>query len=223
MKQMNFDFAFAVRIIPTVAEGIGSTVLVALLSFVGASVLGFVWEMLRRSHPYVRPVVQFVVDAIRSTPVLVQIYFLFFVLPYYGVVLPAMFVGVFGLSLYFSGYLSEVFKAGIDAIPLGQTEASQGLGLNWIDTARYVIVPQMLRNVAAPLGAYIIAITKTTPLLAVIAVPELLGSAFDVASTTYRYAEPMFVVGVLFLILAVIAVAVIGRIEKRLGLGYHSR
>ncbi|MGF6875768.1 amino acid ABC transporter permease [Paraburkholderia sp. MM5477-R1] len=220
---MNFDFAFAVRIIPIVAEGIGNTIVIALLSFIGASVLGFVWEILRRSHPYVRPFVQFLVDAIRSTPVLVQIYFLFFVLPYYGVVLPAMFVGVFGLSLYFSGYLSEVFKAGIDAIPKGQTEASQGLGLSWIDTARFVVAPQMLRNVAAPLGAYVIAITKTTPLLAVIAVPELLGSAFDVASATYRYAEPMFDVGVLFLILSVIAVAVIGRVERRLGFGNRAR
>jgi len=220
---MNFDFAFAVKIVPLVAEGIGNTVLVAILSFIGASILGFCWEMLRRSHPALRPVAQFFVDAIRSTPVLAQIYFLFFVLPYYGIVLPAMFVGVFGLSLYFSGYISEVFKAGIDAIPHGQLEASDGLGLNRVDTVRFVIAPQMLRNVAAPLGSYIIAITKTTPLLAVIAVPELLGSAFDVASTTYRYAEPMFDVGILFLILAVIAVAVIGRVEKRLGLGNHSK
>jgi len=216
---MNFDIAFAARIVPEILEGIGNTILVAILSFVGACALGFFWEILRRSHRLVRPIVQFIIDAIRSTPVLVQVYFLFFVLPYYGIVLPAMFVGIFGLSFYFSGYLAEVFKAGIDAVSAGQTEASQALGIGWLDTLVFVIAPQMLRNVAAPLGAYLIAILKTTPLLAVVTVPDMLGNAFDVASTTYRYAEPMFVVGVLFIILAAVVVACIGRLEKRLGLG----
>ncbi|WP_375779115.1 ectoine/hydroxyectoine ABC transporter permease subunit EhuD [Bradyrhizobium sp. ma5] len=220
---MGFDFGFAIKIVPHVLEGIGNTIAVAILSFIGATALGFVWEILRRSHPVVRPVVQLIVDAIRSTPALVQIYFLFFVLPYYGVVLPALFVGVFGISFYYSGYLSEVFKAGIDAIPQGQREAAQTLGLSWPDTVRFVIVPQMLRNVAAPLGSYSVAILKTTPLLAVIAVPEMLGSAFDVASDTYRYAEPMLVAGVLFLILALIAVAFVTLVERRLGLIGSSR
>ncbi|MGY5795598.1 ectoine/hydroxyectoine ABC transporter permease subunit EhuD len=214
---MSFDLAFALEIVPRILEGVGNTILVAILSFAGATMLGFFWEMLRRSHWIVRQIVQFIIDAIRSTPSLVQIYFLFFVLPYYGIVLPAMFVGVFGISFYFSGYISEVFKAGIDAVPRGQSEAAQSLGLGWGDTVTFVIVPQMLRNIAAPLGAYSISILKTTPLLAVIAVPEMLGSAFDVASETYRYAEPMFVVGILFLILALIAVALVTRLERRLG------
>lgn len=214
---MGFDFSFAVRIVPLVLDGIGNTVLVAVLSFVGATALGFLWEILRRSHWFVRPIAQFIVDAIRSTPALVQIYFLFFVLPYYGITLPALFVGVFGLSLYYSGYISEVFKAGIDAIPIGQTEAAQSLGLDWVDTLVFVVTPQMLRNIAAPLGAYSISILKSTPLLAVIAVPEMLGSAFDVASDTYRYAEPMFVAGILFLVLALVAVFVVGRLEQHLG------
>ncbi|ESX00617.1 amino acid ABC transporter permease [Mesorhizobium sp. LSJC268A00] len=216
---MNFDLSFAIEIVPRVLEGIGNTILVAILSFIGATVLGFIWEMMRRSHWLARQVMQFVIDAIRSTPVLVQVYFLYFVLPYYGIVLPAMFVGIFGLSFYFSGYLSEVFKAGIDAIPVGQGEAAQSLGIGWRDTIVFVIAPQMLRNIAAPMGAYSIAILKTTPLLSVIAVPEMLGSAFDVASDTYRYAEPMLVVGILFLLLCLVAVAGIVRIERLLGVG----
>lgn len=220
---MGFDINFAIEIVPLVLEGIGNTILVAILSFFGAAALGFLWEMLRRSHWLMRPFAQFIIDAIRSTPVLVQIYFLFFVLPYYGIVLPAMFVGIFGLSFYFSGYLSEVFKAGIDAVPAGQSEAAQSLGIGWADTVMFVIAPQMLRNIAAPMGAYSIAILKTTPLLAVIAVPEMLGSAFDVASETYRYAEPMFVAGILFLVLSLVAVALVGRLERRLGLGSTSK
>ncbi|TIR63355.1 MAG: ABC transporter, partial [Mesorhizobium sp.] len=87
---MSFDLSFAVSSVPLVLEGVGNTLLVASLSFIGATILGFFWEMLRRSHRLVRPVAQFIVDAIRSTPSLVQIYFLFFVLPYYGIVLPAL-------------------------------------------------------------------------------------------------------------------------------------
>lgn len=215
---MSFDFAFAAQILPQVLDGIGNTILVAILSFVGATALGFFWEMVRRSHCLLRPITQFLIDAIRSTPLLVQIYFLFFVLPYYHVVLPAMFVGVIGISFYFSGYMAEVFKAGIDAVPAGQSEAAQSIGLSRYDTMLFVIAPQMLRNVAAPLGAYSISILKSTPILAVIAVPEILGSAFDVASDTYRYAEPMVVAGALFLIMALVAVGLIGRLERYLGL-----
>lgn len=214
---MNFDIQFAIKIVPLVLNGIGNTLLVAILSFIGASVLGFGWEMLRRSNAKVRPGVQFLIDAIRSTPVLAQLYFLFFVLPYYGVVLPAMVVGVLGLSFYYSGYLSEVFKAGIDVIPRGQSEAAKSLGLSSLDAVIFVIAPQMLQNVAAPLGAYSVSILKSTPYLAILAVPEMLGSAFDVASDTYRYAEPMFVAGILFLVLALVAVTCIARFERFLG------
>lgn len=214
---MKFDFGFALKILPQILEGLGNTLVVAVLSFFCAAMLGFLWEMLRRSHPFVRPIIQFVIDAIRSTPVLAQLYFAFYVLPYYGITLPAMFVGVFGLGFYYSGYMSEVFKAGIDAVPRGQSEAAESLGLSWLDILVFVIAPQMLRNVAAPLGAYSVSVLKATPYLAVIAVPELLSSAFDVASDTYRYAEPMFVVGILFLGLASVAVALVGRLERRLG------
>ncbi|MET4037924.1 MULTISPECIES: ectoine/hydroxyectoine ABC transporter permease subunit EhuD [unclassified Bradyrhizobium] len=215
---MSFDFLFAVRILPLVLEGVGNTVLVAIFSFIGATVLGFFWEMLRRSHWLARSVTQFIIDAIRSTPILVQIYFLYFVLPHYGVTLPALFVGVFGISFYFSGYISEVFKAGIDGVPKGQGEAAQSLGLSRRDTVTFVIAPQMLRNIAAPLGAYSISILKSTPLLSVIAVPEMQSSALDVASETYRYAEPMVVSGILFLVMSLMAVAFVTRLERRLGL-----
>lgn len=215
---MNFKASFALEILPRVLEGIGNTIMIALISFVGAAALGLLWELLRRSDRRLRPVLQFLIDAIRSTPALVQIYFLFFVLPYYGITLPPLLVGSLGLSFYFSGYMAEVFKAGIEAVPAGQSEAALSLGLSWGDTVRFVVLPQMLRNVAAPLGAYSISILKSTPLLAVISVPEMLGSALDVASDTYRYAEPMFVAGGLFLAMSLVAVAAINFLERRLGL-----
>ncbi|TIV73006.1 MAG: ABC transporter permease subunit, partial [Mesorhizobium sp.] len=148
--------------------------------------------------------------------VLAWLYFLYFVMPFYGIRLGAMTVGILGLSLYYSGYLAEVFKAGIDAIPKGQQEAARALSLTRRDTIVFVIAPQMLRNIAAPLGNYLVSILKATPYLAVLAVPEMLGRAFDIASETYRYAEPLTVAGILFLALALIVAYGVKRIEQRL-------
>ncbi len=213
---MTFDFAFAVSTLPAILSVIGTTIAVALLSCVGASMLGFSFEILRRAGAAPGLASRFMIDFIRSTPVLAWLYFLYFVLPFYGIILPALMVGVLGLSIYFSGYLAEVFKAGIDAIPKGQSEAAKALGLNRIDTVFFILAPQMLRNVAAPVGNYFVSILKATPYLAVIAVPEMLGSAFDIASDTYRYAEPLTVVGIVFLLLALTIAQAVKLLERKL-------
>jgi polar amino acid transport system permease protein len=213
---VSFDFAFAASTIPSILSVIGTTLGVAVLSCLGASILGFSFEIVRRAGSLAGYAMRFIVDFIRSTPVLAWLYFLYFVLPYYGVILPALFVGVLGLSIYFSGYLSEVFKAGIDAIPKGQAEAARALGLSRPDTVLFIMAPQMLRNIAAPLGNYFVSILKATPYLAAIAVPEMLGSAFDIASDTYRYAEPLAVVGVAFLLLALGIGQAVKLLERKL-------
>ena len=183
---MGFDLAFALSSVPTILGAVGTTLGVALVSCAGAGAIGFFFEMVRRGGGIAGLMVGFVIDFIRSTPVLAWLYFLYFVLPFYGIRLGSMTVGVMGLSLYYSGYLAEVFKAGIDAIPKGQPEAARALSLGRRDTVIFVIAPQMMRNIAAPLGNYFVSILKATPYLAVLAVPEMLGRAFDIASPTLR-------------------------------------
>lgn len=199
---MGFDIGFALSTVPAILAGIGMTLLVAIVSCFGAAAIGFCLEILRRTGAIFGLVVQFVIDFIRATPVLVWLYCLYFILPFYGLRLSALTVGITGLSFYYSGYLAEVFKAGIDAIAKGQQEAARALGIGRLDTIAFVIAPQMLRNIAAPMGNYFVSILKATPYLAVLAVPEMLGEAFDIASETYRYAEPLTVAGVIFLALA---------------------
>lgn len=213
---MGFDLAFALSSVPTILGAIGTTLGVALVSCIGAAAIGFLFEMVRRVGGVVSLVTGFAIDFIRSTPVLAWLYFLYFVLPFYGIRLGSMTVGVLGLSLYYSGYLAEVFKAGIDAIPKGQSEAARALSLSWRDAVIYVIAPQMLRNIAAPLGNYFVSILKATPYLAVLAVPEMLGRAFDIASETYRYTEPLVVAGLIFLALALVISHGVKRLERRL-------
>ncbi|RUW89634.1 amino acid ABC transporter permease [Mesorhizobium sp. M7A.F.Ca.US.010.02.1.1] len=213
---MGFNFDFALSTVPTIVGAIGTTLLATALSCFGASALGFAFEMIRRGGGATGLAVRFLIDFIRSTPVLAWLYFLYFVMPFYGIRLGAMTVGILALSLYYSGYLAEVFKAGIDAIPKGQQEAARALSLTRRDTVVFVIAPQMLRNVAAPLGNYLVSILKATPYLAILAVPEMLGRAFDIASETYRYAEPLTVAGILFLALALLLAYGVKRVEQRL-------
>jgi polar amino acid transport system permease protein len=213
---MGFDFAFALTTVPSIISVVGTTIGVALVSCAGAAFLGFGFEMIRRAGRWPGYAMRFVIDFIRSTPVLAWLYFLYFVLPFYGITLSAMMVGVLGLSIYYSGYLAEVFKAGIDAIHRGQSEAARALGLGRLDAVLFVLAPQMLRNIAAPMGNYFVSILKATPYLAVIAVPEMLGSAFDIASDTYRYAEPLTVAGILFLLLALAITQAVKRLEQKL-------
>ncbi|ARP85428.1 amino acid ABC transporter permease [Bordetella genomosp. 9] len=213
---MKFDPDFALSVMPVILSGLGATLFAAVAASVGAAALGFVLEMLRRSNRVMRYVLRFVIDVIRSTPVLVQLYFIYFVLPVTGLTLPAMTSGIIGLSIYYSGYLAEVYKGGIDSIDTGQFEAGKALGLRRIDVMWFVIAPQMLRNVAAPMGNYFISALKATPYLAVISVPEMLGLALEVGSNSFRYAEPMVAVGAIFLLLALAMGQLVRLLENRL-------
>lgn len=213
---MEFDPSFAVQTIPVIVSFIGTTIFAAIASCFGAASLGFILELGRRSNPVLALINRFVSDFIRCTPILGWLYFTYFVLPFYGLRLSSMTVGILALSIYYSGYLCEVFRAGIDAIPKGQSEAAQALGLRRVDQIAFVLAPQMLRNIAAPLGNYFVSILKATPYLAVIAVPEMLGSAFDIASETYRYAEPLSAAGAVFLLLALLVAQCTALLERRM-------
>ncbi|OZI24467.1 ectoine/hydroxyectoine ABC transporter permease subunit EhuD [Bordetella genomosp. 7] len=218
---MRFDPEFAVSVVPVILGGLGTTLWITVAASLGAAVLGFALEILRRSNRWLGYAMRFIIDAIRSTPVLVQLYFIYFVLPVYGLTLPAAASGVLGLSIYYSGYLAEVFKGGIDSIDAGQFEAGKALGLRRRDVILSVILPQMLRNIAAPMGNYFVSALKATPYLAVIAVPEMLGIAMEVGADSFRYAEPMVSVGIIFLILALCINFFVRRLERRLQVAHQ--
>ena len=210
---MTFDVAFTLSIVPKIAGALGTTIAVALLSCVFSALLGFALEVVRRTGTAMSYLMRFAIDFIRSTPLLVQLYFFYFVLPVYGIKLPALAIGVIAISIYYSGYLAEVFKAGIDGVAPGQFEAAEALGMSRLQSVLLVVAPQMLRNIAAPMGNYFIGIFKSTPYLAVIAVHESFGAALDIASDTFRYTEPMLVVGAIFLGIALILAWLVRRLE----------
>jgi polar amino acid transport system permease protein len=215
---MIWDWHFAGKILPDLLRGLVVTIEATLLGYAVALVLGLLWAVLRRSPSrIVSQVVRWLVEFIRSTPLLVQLFFLFFALPSLGLTFSALVTGVAGLGLHYSSYTSEVYRAGIADVPAGQWEAATALNLPRRRVWFGVVLPQAVRKVIPTLGNYLIAMFKDSPLLLAITVPEMLHSAYDVGAKSLRFLEPMTIVGVLFVIVSVLSSILLRRLELRYG------
>lgn len=212
---MGFDWGYFLSLWPDIFRGSLMTLFAAALGSVGAVLVGLGLALGRRSGRVGFLLCAGFTEVIRLSPFLVQLYFLYFVLPVWGIVISATTVGVLTLALHFGAFLGEVFGAGIDAVPRGQVEAAQALGLRRLQIARLVVLPQTLRLVAAPTANYMISLLKTTPYLAVVGVPEMLGVAFDKASDSFRYVEPLTAAGLLFLAYSIVIGGAVRLLERR--------
>ncbi|MDA3922711.1 MAG: ectoine/hydroxyectoine ABC transporter permease subunit EhuD [Salinisphaera sp.] len=211
------SWTFAASIIPILLIGMKITVLATVFGFLIALVLGLVFALMR-SAPMriVSWPTRFVIEFVRDTPLLIQLYFLYYVLPDVGLTLPALETGIFALGLQYSAYTSEVYRAGLDAVPQGQREAARALNLGTMRTFRDVIIPQAIPRIVPALANYLVSIIKDTPILSAITVLEMLGVSQIIGARTYRYMVPLTMVGILFLILTVIAATAVRYLENRL-------
>ena len=215
---MEWDWDFALSILPTLLQGLQITLLATVLGVVVAAVLGLVFALLRRSPSRtVTLTTGFVVEFIRGTPLLVQLYFIFYVLPDIGLRLPALAAGVLGMGLHYAAYFAEVYRGGIEAVPRGQWEAARATNLTARQTWVHVVLPQAVPPMIPAMANYVLAMFKETPLLSAITVMELMGQARSVANSTYRYVEPITLVGVCFLIVSIISVVGLRWLERRFG------
>lgn len=208
------DWEFAFEILPQLLESLKVTVRATIIAFAIAAVLGLIFALARRSQSrWVSWPVSAIVEFVRSTPLLVQLYFLFYVLPRYGFKLPAFVVGMIGLGLYYASYTSEVYRAGIDALPQGQWEAAKALNFSPLHTWRAIILPQAIPPMIPSLGNYFIGMFKETPMLAAITVVEMFQRAKIITSDTFRALEPYTWVGVLFFVISYPSSLLIQRLE----------
>ncbi|MGJ3259510.1 MAG: ectoine/hydroxyectoine ABC transporter permease subunit EhuD [Rhodospirillales bacterium] len=213
---MNWSWQVVVDIMPRMADGLIVTVQATLVGAVLAYVLGLFLAILRMYGARVIAVpVYWVSEFIRRTPLLVQLYFLFYVLPDLGVFLSPFMAGVIGLGLHFSTYTAEVYRAGIENVPKGQWEASRALNYTSYQTMRYVILPQSIPPMIPPLANYLITMFKETPLLSAITVVELFNAANIYSNSHYKYLEPMTLVGVFFLLVSIPSAYAAMRLERR--------
>lgn len=213
-----WDWDFALQILPDLLRAFLVTVQATILGMSLALVLGLVWAILRRArYRIISMPVFWMVEFIRSTPLLVQIYFLFFVFPDFGIRLSPLMTGILALGLHYSAYTAEVYRSGIDGVQKGQWEAAVALNMRPWHMWRAVILPQAIPPVIPALGNYLIAMFKDTPMLAAITVMELLQTAKLIGAETFRYLEPLTLVGILFLAISLLSSRFIRQLETRFG------
>ncbi|MBX6321718.1 MAG: ectoine/hydroxyectoine ABC transporter permease subunit EhuD [Rhodospirillaceae bacterium] len=214
---MLWDWAYVAEILPRLLRAAVVTIEATLIGFVLAAVLGLVLAVLRMApRRAVALPATALVEFIRSTPLLIQIFFLYFVFPKFGITLSAFTAGVIALGLHYGAYCSEVYRAGLDNIPRGQWEAAIALNLSPYHTFRDIIIPQAIPPVVPALGNYLVALFKETPLLSAIAVLELMQTAKILGSETFRYTEPITLVGVFFLVMSLVSAMFVRWVERRL-------
>ncbi|MFF8551025.1 ectoine/hydroxyectoine ABC transporter permease subunit EhuD [Streptomyces albidoflavus] len=214
---MNWDWSAVTDFMPRFWDGVlvtlQATVIGSLISFT----LGLVWAIAFRAPTrFVRWPVTIVTEFIRNTPLLVQLFFLFFVLPEWGIQFSALTTGIIAIGLHYSTYTAQVYRAGIDAVPLGQWEAATALSLPARRTWTAVILPQAIRRVVPALGNYVVSMLKDTPLLAGIGVLEMLQQSRLEGAATFQYTEPLTVVGIAFILIAYPASLLLRALERRL-------
>ncbi|MDQ0999052.1 polar amino acid transport system permease protein [Phyllobacterium ifriqiyense] len=215
---MEWDWAFVVQILPTLIEGVKITIIATLLGSVLAAIVGLVIAIIRRSsNRLISMPMGFIAEFIRGTPLLVQLYFIFYVLPDLGVTLSPLVAGVIGLGLHYGTYTAEVYRAGIDNVARGQWEAAKACNLSPFQTWTQIIMPQALPPMIPALANYFIAMFKETPLLSAITVLELMNQARSIANYNYRYIEPITMVGAFFLVISVVSVIGLRWLERRYG------
>ena len=213
----SWDWDFVWEIMPDLLRGFRITILATFGATAVSLALGLFWALVKRSrHVYVRaPVIGFT-EFIRGTPLLVQLYFIFFVLPTIGVTLTPLTAGIIGLGLHYSTYTAEIYRAGIGAVARGQWEAAMAIDLPRWRVWRSVVLPQAIPKVIPALGNTIIAMFKETALLSAITVQEVVGVAREIGTTTYLYTEPLMIASIYYLVVSYTSSVLIRMYERRL-------
>ncbi|MFI7140211.1 ectoine/hydroxyectoine ABC transporter permease subunit EhuD [Streptomyces massasporeus] len=214
---MKWDWSAVSGFMPHLWDGLLVTVQILALGSLISFALGLVWALLMRvPSRWVTWPVGVVTEFVRNTPLLVQLFFLFYVLPEWGLTFSALTTGVFAIGLHYSTYTMQVYRAGIEAVPVGQWEAATALNLPLHRTWSAVILPQAVRRVVPALGNYVISMLKDTPMVMAITVLEMLGQARLYSQEHFQFTEPLTVIGVAFIVMSYLASLALRALERRL-------
>jgi len=200
----NWDFSAFFKYLPFLLQGLEVTLLVSLLATCVGLVLGLLVALARLSgFPPLRWVAAFYVDFLRSTPLLIQLVWVFFALPILlGYSLPPLVAAVATLGAYSGAYLAEIFRAGIVSIASGQRHAGLALGMTRTQVMRRIILPQAVVRMLPPIASTLITLIKDSSLVSVISVAELMWAAQSLASVTLRPVEILTGTGLLYVAVA---------------------
>jgi len=215
--EWRWDFTF--EILPQMLWATLNTIMAAGIGYAIAMVVGLIFLLGQRTpFKIINMIIREIVEFIRSTPLLIQLFFVYFVLPQFGITLSAWVCGMITIGLHFGTYLSEVYRGALEGVPKNQWEACRALNFSTIYTYRRIVLPQAFPIAIPGMGNYLVGIFKDTPLLSTIGVAELFHAATAVGGYHYRYLEPYTMVGLIFLTLSIPAAMWIRKIEKDVNL-----
>lgn len=211
------EWEFIVGSGPYILGGIWITILVSVLSIGLATVLAILGALGRLSaNPVIFAVATLYVSLVRGTPLLVQIIFAYYALPQAGIVLDPIPTGIIALGFNYGAYMTEIFRAGIQAVPRGQTEAAGALGMRESHTFRRIVLPQAIRIVIPAIGNEFIAMIKDSSLVSIITVQELLWRAQNIGRAEFQTIPAVLMAALAYWILTLIFTFFQARLERRL-------
>lgn len=210
----------AIEFLPILLQGVKLTVLVTIGSLALSTLLGLVWALMRVSGIRLLDYsARVMVNFIRGVPIIVQLFYIYFVMPDFGVALSALQAAIIGLGIAYSAYQAENFRAGIEAIDHGQIEAAQSIGMGWWMVMRRVVLPQAFRIVLPPYGNVMIMMLKDSSQASTITVAELALQGKLIASATFKNTSVFTLVALLYLCMSLPLMYLVGRLEKRAAQG----
>ena len=210
----------AIEFLPILLQGVKLTVLVTIGSLVLSTLLGLVWALMRVSGIKLLDVsARIIVNFIRGIPIIVQLFYIYFVMPDFGVTLSALQAAIIGLGIAYSAYQAENFRAGIEAIDHGQIEAAQSIGMGWWMVMRRVVLPQAFKIVLPPYGNVMIMLLKDSSQASTITVAELALQGKLIASSTFKNTSVFTLVAILYLCMSLPLMYLVSRLEKRAAQG----
>ena len=210
----------AQEFLPILMQGVWLTIVLTIGSLFLSTVLGLVWALMRVSGIGVLDKgATLFVNFIRGIPIIVQLFYIYFVLPDMGITLSAMQAAIIGLGIAYSAYHSENFRAGIEAIDHGQIEAAQSIGMGWWMIMRRVILPQAIRIILPPYGNIMIMMLKESSQASPITVAELAMQGKLIASSTFKNTSVFTMVAIMYLCMSLPLMALVRWMEKRFSAG----
>ena len=207
-----------VEFLPILMSGVALTIIVTIGSLLLSTVLGLVWALMRVSG--IGILTGFsgaMINVIRGIPIIVLLFYLYFVMPEFGVTLTALQAAILGLGIAYSAYQAENFRAGIEAIDKGQIEAAQAIGMSWWQTMRRVVLPQAVRIVLPPYGNVMIMMLKDSSQASTITVAELALQGKLIASSTFKNTSVFTLVALMYLNMRIPLILLVRHFEKRAG------
>ena len=204
-----------------ILEGLFHTVLIAFFAVILGVIIGIVVALIRNMYEQNgklkigNTLCKWYVDVIRGTPVVLQLMIIYYVI-FKSVDISTIVVGILAFGINSGAYVSEIIRSGINSIPIGQSEAGYSLGLGYFQVMRYIVLPQAIRNILPALGNEFITLLKETSVGAYVGIIELTKASDIIASRTYDYFFPLFIIAVIYLIMTIGLSRMVNYMERRL-------